>query len=114
MITSLYVWRVPARAVPAALWRVARDPVRLRRGGVRFAKLLGTGDGFAAGRINPTRWAALTVSDAAPPEFPGWARSARAGCRLDLRPLASRGSWAGQHPFTAPTAAPERQRDPAP
>ena len=107
MTTSLHVWRVPARWVPAALWRMATEPRRVRRApGVRFAKLLGTARGFGPARGDPTRWAALTVADA-PPAFPKWDRIAVAGCRLDLRPLSSRGTWAGRAPFensAAPTA----------
>lgn len=99
---SLYVWRVPATAIPAALWRMAVDPRRVRREpGVRFVKLLGTGrDGrFGPASADPTRWAALAVHDGAPPRFPGWDRDALASCRLDLVPLAARGSWAGRQPF---------------
>jgi hypothetical protein len=95
---SLHVWRVPVATVPAALWRMAADRARLRRT-TRFAKLLGTGRGFGPGRPDPTRWAALTVHEGPPPDFPGWARLATASCRLDLVPLASRGAWAGRHPF---------------
>ena len=100
MTVSLHVWRVPARRVPAALWRMAADPRRVRRApGVRFAKLLGTARGFGFSRADPTRWAALTVADV-PPAFPKWDRIAVAGCRLDLRPLSSRGTWAGRAPFS--------------
>jgi hypothetical protein len=78
---------------------MAAEPRRLRRTpGVRFAKLLGTARGFGLSRPDPTRWAALTVAEAAP-AFPGWDRIAVAGCRLDLRPLATRGTWAGRAPF---------------
>ena len=107
MTVSLQVWRVPPNRVPAALWRMAVEPRRVRRApGVRFAKLLGTARGFGLSRADPTRWAALTVADA-PPAFPKWDRIAVAGCRLDLRPLSSRGTWAGRAPFeTGPTPAP--------
>jgi hypothetical protein len=77
---------------------MAADRVWLR-GGTRFAKLLGTGRGFSARRPDPTRWAALTVHDGHPPDFRGWARIAIASCRLDLVPLASRGTWSGRQPF---------------
>ncbi len=101
MTVSLHVWRVPATRVPAALWRMAVEPRRLRRmPGVRFAKLLGTGRGSRFGPMtgDPTRWAALTVADV-PPAFPRWDRIATAACRLDLRPLESRGTWGGRTPF---------------
>jgi hypothetical protein len=70
-----------------------------RRPGTGFVKLLGTGTGFGPGRPDPTRWAALAVHDGPPPDFPGWARLAAASCRLDLLPLASRGTWGGRRPF---------------
>jgi hypothetical protein len=80
---------------------MGRDPVRLRHDGVRFVKMLGTARGFGVSRSDPTRWAAITVTDGEPPGFPHWARIATAACRLDLLPLSSRGTWAGQQPFTA-------------
>jgi hypothetical protein len=104
---SLHVWRVPRGAVPAALWRMAADRWWLRRAGLRFAKLLGTGTGFGPGRPDPTRWAALTVHDGRPPDFPGWARIATASCRLDLLPLASRGTWSGRRPFPPAGGSPD-------
>jgi hypothetical protein len=71
-------------------------------------KLLGTGaDGrFGLGSVDLTRWAAITVTDGPAPEFPHWARLARAACRVELRPLASRGRWAGAEPFTPPADQP--------
>jgi hypothetical protein len=89
---------------------MAVDPRRMRhRPGTRFVKLLGTGRGsrFGAGQADLTRWAAITVTDGAAPEFPQWARIASAACRIDLRPLASRGSWAGAEPFTPAGTEPE-------
>jgi len=102
--TTLHVWRIPRRALPRALWRMASDPRRLRREpGTRFVKLLGTGRGadFGAGAGDLTRWAAVTVTDGPPPPFPGWARIAEASCRIALRPLITRGTWAGVEPFEA-------------
>jgi hypothetical protein len=101
MTVTLHVWRVPPARVPAALWRMAVDPRRLQRTpGVRFGKLVGTarGDRFGPTRADPTRWAAVTVADR-PTAFPEWDRIAVAACRLDLRPLDSRGTWAGTRPF---------------
>ena len=118
---TLHVWRVPPRRLATVLWRMARDPGRLRRTPtVRFAKLLGTGRGrsFGPTRADPTRWATLVVWHAA--ERPGprhadqgqgtaleetrvgqaWRALASSYCRIDLAPLATRGSWAGQDPFT--------------
>lgn len=115
---TLHVWRVPRRAVPRALARMALDRSRLRATpGVRFAKLLGTGtgDGFGPTDADPTRYAALVVwsgADAAAgfattPVARAWERLATGQVRIDLRPLASRGRWSGAEPFGDPP------RDPA-
>lgn len=112
-LVTLHVWRIPRRALPLALARMAADPRRLRATpGVRFGKLLGTGTGtgFGPGDVDLTRWAALAVwtepalaagfDDS--PVGRAWARIAWAGARLDLRPLASRGRWSGVEPFGSP------------
>ena len=112
-VVTLHLWRVPRRAVPAALARMALDrrPVR-RTPGVRFAKLLGTGDGstFTARDADPTRWGLLAAwaDVAAARAFERsatatrWARLADERWRAELRPLASRGRWSGREPFGAP------------
>ena len=103
MTVTLDVWRVPPRAVPGALWRVARLPRALRRAGdVGFVKLLGTGrgSGFGIAAADPCRWAALTVWTAAPRPLVAFDRIAAASCRLTLRPIATHGRWAGREPFT--------------
>ncbi|MEQ4305888.1 monooxygenase [Plantactinospora sp. B6F1] len=112
-MVTLHVWRVPPRALPRALTRMAVDRRRLWAvPGVRFGKLLGTGTGtgFGPTDADPTRWAALIVW--ADPERAtafdesrvgrAWRRIARTGVRLDLRPLTSRGRWSGVEPFGAP------------
>jgi hypothetical protein len=111
---TLHVWRVKGRRLPRVLWRMARDARRLRATpGVRFAKLLGTGRGFGAGRPDPGRWAAIVSWDdaAAAAGFDdtatarSWRALADGYCRIDLSPVASRGRWAGQTPFPVrPTA----------
>ncbi|HEU5110779.1 MAG TPA: monooxygenase [Micromonosporaceae bacterium] len=109
-VVLLHVWRVPARAVPPALGRLAVDRFRLRREeDVRFGKLLGTGTGYGFGPTDAelTRYAALTVHAddaaarrfAAGPVVAGWDRLARAGARLTLRTISSRGRWSGREPF---------------
>jgi hypothetical protein len=116
---TLHVWRVPPRRLPKILWRMVVDRGRLRRTpGVRFAKLLGTGRGrwFGPTRADPTRWATLVVWDAdldrANDQQPAidleatqtgraWRALSSSYCRIDLAPLATRGSWAGQDPFTS-------------
>jgi hypothetical protein len=105
---TLDVWRVPPRAVPGALWRMARLPRALRRAGdIGFVKLLGTGrgSGFGVTAADPCRWAALTVWTASPRPLDAFDRIATARCRLTLRPTAARGRWAGREPF-GPTTPP--------
>jgi hypothetical protein len=101
---TLHVWRMPRKALPRVLVRMATDRGRLRRHpGVRFAKLLGTGTGtgFGPGDVDATRWAALLVHDptATPPAIGEWARLSEAHARLDLTPITSRGTWGGNQPF---------------
>jgi hypothetical protein len=105
-VVTLHVWRMPGRALPAVLARMATDRVRLRRHpGVRFAKLLGTGTGtgFGPGDVDATRWAALLVHDpdTEPPAIAAWTRLSSQHARIDLRTLASRGTWSGRRPFGA-------------
>ncbi len=99
MPVTLHVWRVPRRAVGAALLRMATT--RRRRPGVSFAKFLGTATGFGPGSPDLTRYAAITVSDR-PVEWPAWDRLAVARARLDLTPVSSRGRWSGREPFGTP------------
>ena len=114
-LVTLHLWRVPRRAVPAAVLRMARDRGAVRRTpGVRFAKMLGTGDGrtFTARDADPLRWgllatwtdaAAARAFDDASPVAAGWRRLAEETYRLDLRPVVSRGRWSGRSPFGDPT-----------
>ena len=112
-LVTLHLWQVPRRAVPAAVLRMAADrrPVR-RQPGVRFAKLLGTGDGrtFTWRDADPLRWGLLATwadRDAAT-EFESsatvlrWGRLAAETWRAELRPLSARGRWSGREPFGRP------------
>jgi hypothetical protein len=120
-LVTLHLWGVPRRAVPAAVARMGLDRVPLRRTpGLRFAKLLGTGDGrtFTVRDSDPRHWGLLATWDG-PDDAAAFARSrtARAWARLaeetlvtTLRPLASRGRWAGRTPFGDPV--PQRAAGP--
>ena len=113
-LVTLHLWRVAPRAVPAAVARMALDRGQVRRTpGLRFAKLLGTGDGrtFTVRDADLLRWGLLaTWADAEAagafdrsPVVRAWESRATESCRLDLRPVASRGSWSGRRPFGDPT-----------
>jgi hypothetical protein len=108
---TLHLWRVPRRAVPAAVARMAVDRRHLRRtAGLRFAKLLGTGDGrtFLPGDADVRTWGLLGVWDGAGaaldfeagPTARGWRRIADEEWRADLACLRTRGAWARRTPFT--------------
>ena len=91
-----------------ALARMGLDRNRARRTpGVRFAKMLGTGDGrtFTARDADPLHWAKLSTwaTPGPDPVADSWARLAQETWRLDLRPLISTGRWSGREPFGTPT-----------
>jgi hypothetical protein len=87
--------------------------------GLRFAKLLGTGDGrtFTVRDADRNRWGLLATWDTAAdatafetgPVARGWGRIADERLRVDLRPLTSRGRWSGREPFGTPE--PDRAYD---
>jgi hypothetical protein len=72
--------------------------------GARFAKFVGTANGFRPADADLTRYAAITVSDE-PVVFPQWDRLAVRRCRVELALLSSRGRWSGQEPFGPPVPA---------
>jgi hypothetical protein len=113
-LVTLHLWRVPPSTVPRALLRMGLHRGRVRRTpGVRFAKLLGTGDGrtFTVRDADLLRWGLLaTWADAGAARafdssavVRSWEDGATESCRLDLRPVASRGTWSGRTPFGDPT-----------
>jgi hypothetical protein len=112
---TLHLWGVRPSRVPGALVRMGLDRRHLHRTpGLRFAKLLGTGNGrtFTLRDADPLHWGLLatwsSVTAAAAfesgPVAGGWEQVAYERLRVDLRPLASRGDWSGRRPFGAPTA----------
>jgi len=107
-LVTLHLWRVRPGDVPRALLHMGRDRARLRRTpGVRFGKMLGTGDGqtFTVRDADPLRWAMLTTwaSPGDNPVAQSWEAFAQETYRVDLRPLVSRGRWSGRAPFGEPT-----------
>jgi hypothetical protein len=113
-LVTLHLWRVAPRSVPQAVLRMALDRSAVRRTpGLRFAKLLGTGDGrtFTVRDADPLRWGLLatwTSPQAArtfeqtSPVARKWRRLAVESWRGELRPVASRGTWSGRQPFGDP------------
>jgi hypothetical protein len=112
-LVTLHLWRVPRRAVPAAVLRMGVDRRAVRgTAGVRFAKLLGTGDGgsFRVRDADPRRWGLLAswADRGSARAFERsavaarWRRLAEETWRVELRPLSARGRWSGQEPFGRP------------
>ena len=105
-VVTLHVWRMPTRALPQVLARMATDRARLRRHpGVRFAKLLGTGTGSglrpARRRRQPLGGPARTRTRPNATGHRALDQLSEAHARLDLAPIASRGTWSGRRPFEA-------------
>ena len=111
-LVTAHVWRLPARHVPWALMAAARDRRRIRAlPGARFVKLLGTSRGFRPRDADLRRWLMVSVwpgaleassfEDSAVAD--AWYERAVESWRAVLRPLASRGRWAGSEPFGTPT-----------
>jgi hypothetical protein len=113
-LVTLHLWRVDRAGVPRALLRMGRDRIPVRRTpGLRFAKLLGTGDGrtFTVRDADLSRWGLLATwtSEQAAQDFErhspvarAWRRLAVESWRVDLRPVAARGTWSGRRPFGDP------------
>lgn len=110
-LVTMHLFGVPTRHVGRALGRMAFDRRPLSRTpGLRFYKMLGTGAGhtFTLRDADPHRWGLLSVwSERADLErferesdvVRAWARIADERWRVDLRPVRSRGRWAGRDPF---------------
>jgi hypothetical protein len=115
-LVTLHLWRVPGRHVPGAVARMATHRPRLRRtAGLTFAKLLGTGHArtFTLRDADPYRWGLLACWASAShadafersPAVRSWRRAADEEWRVELKPLVSRGRWAGRAPFGDPAPA---------
>ena len=115
-VVSLHVWGVPTRHVPTAITHMARHRRAVRTlPGVRFAKLLGTGNGrtFTPLDADAHHWGVLLcwADGHGPEQFAGsrvardWDRIAEESATWVMRPLSSRGLWAKQQPFGDPVPA---------
>lgn len=96
---------------------MARDRAALARvPGLRFARLLGTGDGstFTVRGADPRHWALVCAWDEPgaatdfelAPIMRAWRHIATERLSVRLRPLASRGRWSGVRPFGEPVPRP--------
>ena len=113
-LVTMTLWGVGVSRIPAATGRMALDRRHLRRTpGLRFSKLLGTGDGstFTVRDADPRHWGLLAVWDdeaaaaafAAGPTARAWRRLDAEQLLITMSPLASKGSWSGRAPFGDPT-----------
>ena len=114
-VVSLHLYGVEGLGIARAIGHMGFDR-RAVRGlpGATFVKLLGTGSGrtFTPRDADPRHWGVLTCwSDADGParyersrRHLSWSATAYEQARILLRPLASRGTWAGREPFGDPVA----------
>ena len=109
MITALYFWEVPTRAIPFAIWSMAVDRRRLRAmPGVSFAKMLGCGKGetFTPSDADIHRWGLLVSIDEsqvgnldASLLLARWRKRSVQEFRVLMDPIACHGKWSGREPF---------------
>ena len=118
----LHVWGIHRRHVMRAMLLTALTPLGVRATGrPRFHKALGTGSGqtFTLRDADWTHWAMLTVwpDAASASNFDGswlaraWARRATEVLRVEMEPLASRGSWSRRQPFTGWSSPADNHED---
>lgn len=112
-VVSLHLYGVAGLDVLRAVARMGLDrrPVRALPG-ARFVKLLGTGSGrtFTVRDADPHHWGVLACwsDDDGPARYErsrshgAWSAMAHEQARILLRPLGSRGTWAGRLPFGDP------------
>jgi hypothetical protein len=87
-----------------------------RTPGLRFAKLLGTGDGrtFTVRDADPHHWGLIAAWDdveaaaefATGPTERAWSRLTTERLAVRMEPVASRGRWSGREPFGDPVPHP--------
>lgn len=109
MIAVIYFWKVPRRAIPFAISRMALDRFSLGRNpSVNFYKLLGCGRGenFLPSDADPRRWGVvLCIEEKSLQDFDSsavitrWRKRSSAEFRAILNPISSHGKWSGKQPF---------------
>ena len=112
-VVSLHLFGVSGIGIVRALGRMGTERARVRRiPGASFAKMLGTGSGrtFTPRDADPGHWGVLVCwRDVDGPvrfeesaTYRGWSSIATEEACFLMRPLASRGQWAGRTPFGDP------------
>jgi hypothetical protein len=109
-VVTLDVHGVAGTGVVRALWRMASHRQALARTpGLRFWRLLGTGEGrrFTSADADPHHWALFAVWDSEDHRrayeegrlAASWRSIAHEHWQAELRPLDWHGSWGGRDPF---------------
>jgi hypothetical protein len=112
-LITLHFWGVSTAQIPASVLSMGYDRIRLRRSpGLRFAKLLGTGDGrtFTVTDADPHHWGLLATWEDrraaaafdSSPLVRNWDRRSTERLRVAMTTLTSKGAWAGRTPFGEP------------
>jgi hypothetical protein len=111
IVAALHLFGVEGLGVARAFTRMALERGPLKRSdGIKFWKLLGTGDGqtFTPQDADPHLWGMFTVwksvdrlraFESESPVMRRWTSLSVEQCSLELRPIRWKGSWSGQTPF---------------
>ena len=113
--TVLYLFEIPVKSIPFALYSMAIDRVRIRKfTGISFSKSLGTGSGrtFTPGDADLLRWGMVVVIEEeeiaafdSSIYITRWRKRATSEFQAVLSPISSHGLWSKRAPFTSAAAA---------
>lgn len=108
--TVIYLFEIPVRGIPFALFSMAIDRVRIRKfTGITFSKSLGTGSGkrFTPSDADLLRWGILVVIEEEQIDafdssiyLRRWRKRATSEFQAVLSPISSHGLWSKRAPFT--------------
>ncbi len=114
--TVIYLFEIPVKSIPFALYSMAIDRVRIRKfTGISFSKSLGTGSGrtFTPGDADLLRWGMVVVIEEeeiaafdSSIYITRWRKRATSEFQAVLSPISSHGLWSKRTPFanTAPAS----------
>jgi len=113
--TVIYLFEIPVKSIPFALYSMAIDRVRIRKfTGISFSKSLGTGSGrtFTPGDADLLRWGMVVVIEEeeiaafdSSIYITRWRKRATSEFQAVLSPISSHGLWSKRAPFTSAAAA---------